>query len=823
MGDVHLARYEALPGVRKLAAVKVLRLDAGATVAKERLLYEARVTAHLAHPNVVQLLDAGIDDGVPWIALELVAGVTLRETLDRAKERGTPLSPWIVARVVSDALAGLHAVHEARDEHGTPLRIVHRDLSPQNILVTWDGVVKIADFGFARSAIQSAQTTAGTIKGKLGYMSPEQVRGGDVDRRADVFAMGVVLWEALAREALFVAEDEAGMIERALRCEVRPLRDVAKDAPESLAAIAHRALSPDPSGRFWTALEMRQALDAAMAQAGVTLREPEIAETLALLLPDRVREHESWLSDPAHAETVPVTPREGAGTAVLPPIASPQAEARTAALAPPLARTAPFARAPEPAAARPLPPGSSPPAGPASPPSPLGQAQLPSMMYRTPPYPPAPAPARSPWKYVLIGAAVAGTFAGIFGAGAFFLLRTRSELRTKPATVATAAPPAPAVPPAPAAGDPSLAPVDETPPPPGTPASSLRARPPWGKLDRVRTSSETVTEYAPQMEKPLEVFMAASPLGNDPIDRGLLVCRVQTFAKADTFAGDDLHVRVAFGSTPLVANDGPEDGNLGFVTAPLASLKKGEAVRFEVYDRDVFSLQPIAKPSVTWNGGPLTVLDASATIECRRIGGDPLNKLAAVHAAAADQSVGKVRATKLDGRAPEWGWPVLVIGGAQRSIGEVAGLVGWDDTRVRKRVAALDTAIASLEAQKPQVFESIHATASESAAIGGVTVKASGMTCANHGAACTIKVGIKNDGDQPISLSSYGGVTFYAANARSGPQAAQADVRALKLGALDPGASFDTTVEPARSHDLGNGPAILGVCKEGRCAAIKLR
>lgn len=444
-------------------------------------------------------------------------------------------------------------------------------------------------------------------------------------------------------------------------------------------------------------------------------------------------------------------------------------------------------------------------------------------MYRHPYYPP-PEPPRSPWKYIVIAAAIAGAFAGMFGGAAFFLLRVRSGVRATPVSVSPTSPTGAGTqpPPLPIPDDPSLVPVDESAPPPGTPASSLRARPPWGKLDRVRTSSETVTEYAPQLEKPLEVFMAAAPFG-DAVDRALVVCRVQTFAKADTFAGDDLHVRVAVGATPLVANDGPEDANLAFVTAPLATLHKGEPVRFEVYDRDVFGLQPIAKPQLTWNGGPLTALDSAATIECRQLSGDPLVKLTSLHAAAADQSANRVRKTKLDGRAPDWGWPAIEIGVARRSVADVAGLVGWDDARVRKRIASTDAAIASLEAQKPQVFESVHATATDSTSVAGVSVTTSGMTCASHGAACSIKVTVKNLGDRPLSLSNYAGVSFYAANARSGPQPAQADVHALTAGQLDPGASFETTVDPARSHDLGNGPAILGVCKDGRCGAVKVR
>ena len=305
MGEVHLAQYESLPGVRKLAAIKILRVDLEGPAAHTSLLHEARVTAHFSHPNVVQLLDAGIEDDAPWLALEFVAGVSLREMIQAAREKSVPVSPWIFARILADACAGLHAVHEARDERGKPLEIVHRDVSPQNILLSWDGVVKLADFGVARSSIQSSATRTGTVKGKLGYMAPEQARGGQVDRRTDVFAMGILLWEALAEKRLFSGQNESETLARVLMCKVPPLAEASPNASKELGALAHRALSPEPSARFESALEMRQAIEAVMVRAGVTVREPEVAETLATLVPNRVREHEAWLSDASIVEQPP--------------------------------------------------------------------------------------------------------------------------------------------------------------------------------------------------------------------------------------------------------------------------------------------------------------------------------------------------------------------------------------------------------------------------------------------------------------------------------------------------------------------------------------
>ncbi len=300
MGEVHLAQLESVPGVRKLAAIKLVRAEGVSPGEQSALLHEARVVARLQHPHVVQLLDAGLDDGAPWIALEYVAGVSLREVL--VAGAGGHLSPWLVARLLADACSGLHAVHEAKDEHGAPLDVVHRDVSPQNVLVSWDGVVKLADFGVARSTLQSGVTTAGTIKGKLAYMAPEQARGGRVDRRTDVFAVGVILWEALAERRLFVGENETETLARVLMGEVPSLATVAPHVPEPLGVIAARALAHEPDARFATARDLQNALEAAMRDARVELGAREIAATLAHLLPGRVHEHEAWLKEASNDE-----------------------------------------------------------------------------------------------------------------------------------------------------------------------------------------------------------------------------------------------------------------------------------------------------------------------------------------------------------------------------------------------------------------------------------------------------------------------------------------------------------------------------------------
>jgi eukaryotic-like serine/threonine-protein kinase len=799
MGDVWLARYEALPGVMRLAAIKMLRPDAASTASPAKLLEEARVNAYASHANVAAVLDAGVDEGVSWLALEYVPGPTLRAIFDAAWA-GTPLSPWLFASIAARACAGLAAVHEAKSDTGQPLSIVHRDVSPQNLIVSWDGVVKLVDFGIARSAIAAARTATGTIKGKLGYMAPEQVRGQPVDRRADIFALGVVLWEALARRRLFFREDEAQTFELVYACTVPPLSDVAPDVPPALAAIVHRALAAEPSGRFWTALEMKQALDAAMMQAGVNIGEPEIAASLAMLLPDRVREHERWLAEAerqgplAEATTVLESVRDEP-----PPDTARLDSARRPSGTVPLAK--------------PLAPLTSPAAH--TLPSPAAHTAPAQARVSRPDTPPPPAPHVAPRgdktsRTIFVGACVAGVAIASVLVGGYFFTRTARGVDS--AFVSTV----------PSGVQPEGRGVEppEPAPPPGTPETSQRAAPSWPP----RAIIGNIGEYAPQLSDGLQAFMAAVPFGDAPIERALIVCRIQSSGKADTLSGDDLHVRAVFGATPLVANDGPEDANLAFVSAPVAKLDKGASVHFEVYDRDVFALEEIAKTQASWKGGTLALRATNATIECRQLAGDALQRLVSIRAARADVSTAKLHTTQLDGRSYDWGWPAADVKTARRDVSDVAGLVGWDDARALKRVLLVDAAIASIDAKKRAVFDSLYADAkSESATVAGVTITAREPSCADHGAACTIHLMMKNDSDKPLMRTGWAGVKAYAATQESGAEPASFELRTMEPGNLEPGASLETTATPARTLALGKGPALLGVCREGQCAAIRLR
>jgi serine/threonine-protein kinase len=217
--------------------------------------------------TVLDLLSLGND---LFLVMDYVQGETFASLLAVQRERGVPLEPAFAVTVVEEVLRGLHAAHVARDEAGRPLHVVHRDVSPQNIMVGLDGVSRILDFGIAKAAGRLQETSTGQVKGKVAYMAPEQLLGGDVDARVDVFAAGVVLWEALANRRLFAADSPGGSVQKVLSGAVPKLSEMGIEVSDELSAIVTRALASQPSERFPSALEFADALEGLRLQAGAT-------------------------------------------------------------------------------------------------------------------------------------------------------------------------------------------------------------------------------------------------------------------------------------------------------------------------------------------------------------------------------------------------------------------------------------------------------------------------------------------------------------------------------------------------------------------------
>ncbi len=268
MAVVHLARLVGQGGFARTVAVK--RLHPQFALDPEFVAMfqdEARLAARIRHPNVIPTLDIVAADGELFLVMEYVEGESLATLLRTARTRGERMPIDVAAGIMVQVLQGLHAAHEAKNDYGEPLGLVHRDVSPQNVIVGTDGVARVLDFGVAKALGKLHTTREGQLKGKLGYLAPEQVLGHPVTRRSDVFAAAVVLWEMLAGKRLFSAESEGEVLHRIMDGVVESVSRYAADVSPSLDAALARALAKEPADRFDTALVMAEALEQATAIA----------------------------------------------------------------------------------------------------------------------------------------------------------------------------------------------------------------------------------------------------------------------------------------------------------------------------------------------------------------------------------------------------------------------------------------------------------------------------------------------------------------------------------------------------------------------------
>ncbi|HEY8945423.1 MAG TPA: serine/threonine-protein kinase, partial [Polyangiaceae bacterium] len=264
MATVYLSRLTGVGGFQRFVAMKRLHPHlAGEKEFVEMFLDEARLAAGIHHPNVVPILEVGASPVGYYLVMEYIEGDTLARLLARAASRGKRIPPGVTIRVALDMLAGLHAAHELRDDAGAPVNLVHRDVSPQNVLVGSDGIARITDFGVARAASRLSATRVGQLKGKIAYMAPEQAQGDEnLDRRADVFSAGIVIWEALAAKRLFKAENEAATLSRVMSDPVPDLSRVAPHVGREVCEIVMRALERDRDRRFGSCAAFADALEA---------------------------------------------------------------------------------------------------------------------------------------------------------------------------------------------------------------------------------------------------------------------------------------------------------------------------------------------------------------------------------------------------------------------------------------------------------------------------------------------------------------------------------------------------------------------------------
>jgi|HubBroStandDraft_1064217.scaffolds.fasta_scaffold72640_2 eukaryotic-like serine/threonine-protein kinase len=299
MASVHIGR---LLGSAFSRTVAIKRLHPQFALDPEfvaMFLDEARICARIRHPNVVPTLDVFDRDGELFLVMEYVEGESVAQLLRASRVNGQVPPPSVVASIGSGMLHGLHAAHEARSDTGEPLGIVHRDMSPQNVLVGTDGSARVLDFGVAKALGRLHTTREGSVKGKFAYMAPEQIQGNDVTRRTDIFAAATVLWEMLTTERLFHAENEARRMHMILHEPVRSPSELAPDISPELDRVVMRGLKRKSSDRYASALEMAEALERAIPLATPRVVGVWVGSLLATELASRavrVAEAESFSS-----------------------------------------------------------------------------------------------------------------------------------------------------------------------------------------------------------------------------------------------------------------------------------------------------------------------------------------------------------------------------------------------------------------------------------------------------------------------------------------------------------------------------------------------
>jgi serine/threonine-protein kinase len=262
---------------------------------------EAKIALRMNHPNIVKIRDFSADDDRLFLAMDFLLGQSLWSVWDACKERKVRLRYDMIAWICARVCDALHYAHELKDENGVPLEMVHRDVNATNIFVEYDGKVKVIDFGLAKAVGRVSRTAAGVIKGKLAYMSPEQVAGGGIDRRADIFALGVTLWEMSVDRRLFKVKDDIQTLKNVHEARVPDPTELVHGYPPLLWKVLKRALVRDKDARYATAKDMGAALDAFIASEGSVVGEKDVAEAMMSLFEHERERQMEWVMEATDA------------------------------------------------------------------------------------------------------------------------------------------------------------------------------------------------------------------------------------------------------------------------------------------------------------------------------------------------------------------------------------------------------------------------------------------------------------------------------------------------------------------------------------------
>jgi serine/threonine protein kinase len=326
MADVFLAVAAGPAGFNKLVVIKQLRPS---LVEDEEFLTmfldEARLAARLNHPNVIHTYEVGQDEALPYLAMEYLDGQPLHRVLQKMgrDKGGLPIEAHL--RILCDSLVGLHYAHELADYDGTPLNVVHRDVTPQNIFITYEGAIKVVDFGIAKAMNQTVETRTGVIKGKIAYMSPEQARSEDIDRRSDIFAVGVMLWEAATGRRLWKGMSDVTVLQRLVSSVPLPSpRSVNPDVPERLERICLKALAFSPDERYVSAAELQTDLESFLDKAYGRVNGRDVGK----LISERFSKEREVMHTTIDQQLKGVQNAGWSGTFTLPKLDSPRRDAR---------------------------------------------------------------------------------------------------------------------------------------------------------------------------------------------------------------------------------------------------------------------------------------------------------------------------------------------------------------------------------------------------------------------------------------------------------------------------------------------------------------
>jgi len=306
MAEIFLARQAGLEGFEKTIVIKRIRphLSKQSTFVR-MFLNEAKLAAQLNHPNIVQIYDLGKIAESYFIAMEYISGRDMRRVIPKAESLGIPFPTVYALKIASSVCEGLYYAHQKTDVHGSPLHIVHRDVTPENIFVSFDGTVKMLDFGIAKAANQIEQTRAGEIKGKLSYMSPEQCMGRPLDQRSDLFSLGVVLYEWVTGFKLFTGDSEVAILKSITEGKIYRPSYFKADIPEAVENILMKALEKDREKRYQTAWEMQYDIDQFLSAYEFTPSNIHLSNFLKQLFFDEIEEESARLASGPKASPEP--------------------------------------------------------------------------------------------------------------------------------------------------------------------------------------------------------------------------------------------------------------------------------------------------------------------------------------------------------------------------------------------------------------------------------------------------------------------------------------------------------------------------------------